>query len=117
MAFVLAFSKQPLGLGRQGNALGHARAPKVVHPLGVFGKPHQAILFALVVHNDLGTVAGHDGDIFTVPGLFFQYFKRSHLAPLHCPAETLAGIHHRQSRSCYTLQESVRVCKPAATVT
>ena len=117
MAFVLAFSKQPLGLWCQSNALSHGRAPEVVHPLRVFGKPHQAILFALVVHNNLGTVARHDGDIFPVPGLFLKNLKRSHLAPLHCPAETLAGIHHRQSCGCYTLQESVRVCKPAAAIT
>ena len=117
MAFVLAFSKQPLGLWCQGNALGHAGAPEVVHTLRVFGKPHQAIFLTLVVHNHLSAVARHDWDVFPVPGLFLKDLKCCHLAPLDCPTETLAGINDRQTSRRHSLEESVAVSKAAGAIT
>ena len=93
MALVLTFGQQPLGLGRQGNALGHAGAPKVIHPLRVFGEPHQAVLFALALNNHLGAVARDDWNVLARPILFFQHFHGGQLAPLDLFAVRRALVH------------------------
>ena len=95
MAFVLTFSNQPLGLGRQGDALGHAGAPKVVHPLGVFGKPDQAVLFALALNNDLGAITRDDRNVLAWPLAFFQHFHGGQLAPFNLFAERRPLVHDR----------------------
>ena len=93
MALVLTFGQQPLGLGRQRDAFGHAGAPEVVHPLRVFGKPHQAVLFALALNNHLGAIARDDRNVLARPILFFQDFHGRQLAPLDLFAVRRALIH------------------------
>ena len=83
MAFVLAFGHQPFGFGRQCNGFGQAGAPKVKHPLRVFGISNQAVFFALAFNGHLGAVAWNDWNIFASPFLFFQNFHCGQFAPLH----------------------------------
>ena len=72
MAFVLAFGKQPLGLGSQGNRLSQSGAPVVVHTLGVLGHTHNAVLLALVIDHQLLAVDRNHGNVLPNPCGFFQ---------------------------------------------
>ena len=83
VAFVLAFGHQPFGLGRQRDGFSRGRAPKVKHPLRVFGESNQAVFFSFAFDHHLGAVAWHDGNIFARPFLFLQDFHCGHLAPLY----------------------------------
>ena len=83
MALVLAFGHQPFGFGRQGDGFGQAGAPKVEHPLRVFGVANQAVFFTLAFNGHLGAVARNNWNPLTGPFFFFQDFHCGQFAPLH----------------------------------
>ena len=83
MAFVLAFGHQPFSLGRQRNGFGQTGAPKVKHPLRVFGVANQAVFFTLAFNGHLGAVTRNNWNPLARPFLFFQDFHCGQFAPLH----------------------------------